>query len=110
MARRPPLKSSSAYERLMLAVREQVDTGGDIPCLRPDSKPEWWFSDDERDINRAKERCRVCIVQVLCRRHAIEQNEHGVWAAETKIERNMNALPCETTAVILVLHPVASGQ
>lgn len=73
----------------MLAVREISDTGGDIPCLRPDSKPEWWFSDDERETYRAKERCRVCPVNPLCDTHASTQDEHGIWAARTRAERNL---------------------
>jgi hypothetical protein len=99
MARRPPLRSPTTYERLMLAIREIVDDGGDIPCLRPDSKPEWWFSDDEREINRAKERCRVCPVQVLCRRHALVEQEHGIWAAESRIERNVTVVVVDMVVV-----------
>lgn len=90
-----------------MAVREVVDTGGDIPCLRDDSKPEWWFSDDEREQNRARERCRVCPVQRLCRRHAIVEEEHGIWAAETRVERNIAQL---TIVTVVCVDAVASGQ
>ena len=96
--RRPPLKSPGSYERLVLAIRDTIDEGGDIPCMRPDSDPEWWFSDEEREVNRARERCRVCPVQVLCRAHAIRQNEHGIWAAESRTERNLT-LSCTVVVV-----------
>lgn len=88
--KRPPFRADSTYGRLMLAVLDIIDDGGDIPCMRPDSRPEWWFSDDERDIFRAKERCRVCPVQRLCGQHAAEAKEHGIWGASSRAERNLS--------------------
>lgn len=85
--RRPPIKSPRDYDRLQLALREVIDIGGDIPCRRPDSNPDWWFSDDDREVYRAKERCRVCPVSSLCDTHASLQKEHGIWAARRHTER-----------------------
>lgn len=99
--RRPLLKSVSTYYRLQMAIREQIITGGDVPCLRTDSNPNWWFSDDERDIFRAKECCRVCPVIDLCDTHARVQDEHGVWAAQTRIERNQEQIAVTSVLVVV---------
>ena len=71
----------------MRELEEVVDSGGDVPCLRPEADPDWWFSDLESHVRKAKEGCRVCPVVLLCDVHATAEQEKGVWGARSKQDR-----------------------
>jgi len=46
-----------------------------------------WFPDVGESANPAKAVCRSCIVQSVCREHAIDRHELGIWGGTTEQER-----------------------
>lgn len=67
----------ASLSRLFVAIERAVDGGDRVPCVRSDSR--WWFSDDWRDIDRAKELCAGCPARQECLDGATERGETGVW-------------------------------
>ena len=61
-------------------------------CTAPDVDPAWWTVEEAapgagEQIAKAKAVCLTCPVKLLCRIHADETGEYGVYAAETYTER-----------------------
>jgi hypothetical protein len=58
-------------------------------CSRREVDPDWFTSDEEDfgAIERAREVCAGCPVQLLCRLHAEQHEPFGVYAGETAGER-----------------------
>jgi WhiB family transcriptional regulator, redox-sensing transcriptional regulator len=61
-------------------------------CTAPEVDPDWFTveetaPDAEVAIAHAKAVCRRCPVRLLCRIHADETGEYGVYAGETHSER-----------------------
>ncbi len=61
-------------------------------CTAPDVDPAWFTVEESApgaalQIAKAKTVCRACPVKLLCRIHADETGEYGVYAAETYTER-----------------------
>lgn len=84
---RTTLRSPDTYARLLTHLQRLDDDGDDIPCRREEINPDWWFSDEEREVRRAKMLCRVCPVLLLCRSHGISQHEYGIWGGLDHRER-----------------------
>jgi WhiB family redox-sensing transcriptional regulator len=61
-------------------------------CTKAEVDPDWFTVEEDapdaaEQIARAKAVCRRCPVRLLCRIHADETNEYGVYNAETYSER-----------------------
>jgi WhiB family transcriptional regulator, redox-sensing transcriptional regulator len=61
-------------------------------CTAPEVDPDWFTVEEDapnaaEQITRAKAVCRRCPVRLLCRIHADETNDYGVYNAETYSER-----------------------
>jgi WhiB family redox-sensing transcriptional regulator len=61
-------------------------------CTAPEVDPDWFTVEEDapgaaEQITRAKAVCRGCPVRLLCRIHADETGEYGVYNAETYSER-----------------------
>lgn len=61
-------------------------------CTAPDVDPVWFTVEETAPnaaelIAKAKAVCRTCPVRLMCRIHADETGEYGVYAAETFSER-----------------------
>src|SRR6266571_1643523 len=61
-------------------------------CTAPEVDPDWFTADEDapeaaEHVARAKAVCRRCPVRLLCRIHADETGEYGVYDAETHSER-----------------------
>jgi WhiB family transcriptional regulator, redox-sensing transcriptional regulator len=61
-------------------------------CTAPEVDPNWFTVDEDapgaaEQIAQAKAVCRHCPVRLLCRVHADETGEYGVYNAETYSER-----------------------
>src|SRR6266704_2139045 len=61
-------------------------------CTAPEVDPDWFTVEETAlgataVIARAKAVCRACPVRLLCRIHADETGEYGVYAGETHTER-----------------------
>jgi WhiB family redox-sensing transcriptional regulator len=61
-------------------------------CTAPEVDPDWFTVEEDapnaaEQITRAKAVCRRCPVRLLCRIHADETNDYGVYNAETSSER-----------------------
>jgi WhiB family transcriptional regulator, redox-sensing transcriptional regulator len=61
-------------------------------CTAPQVDPDWFTVDEDapdaaEQIAQAKAVCRRCPVRLLCRIHADETGEYGIYAAETYSER-----------------------
>jgi WhiB family redox-sensing transcriptional regulator len=54
--------------------------GRQLPCR---SEPELFFAEDPRDLERARELCRRCLVRSACLASALQRREPwGVWGGE----------------------------
>jgi hypothetical protein len=61
-------------------------------CTAPEVDPDWFTVEEDaldaaEQIGRAKAVCRECPVRLLCRIHADETGEYGIYNAETYSER-----------------------
>ncbi len=60
-------------------------------CTAPDVDPAWFTTEETpaaaAQIATAKAVCRTCPVKLLCRIHADETGEYGIYAGETHTER-----------------------
>jgi WhiB family transcriptional regulator, redox-sensing transcriptional regulator len=61
-------------------------------CTAPEVDPDWFTVEETAPgaadrIAQAKAVCRRCPVRLLCRIHADETGEYGVYAGETHTER-----------------------
>lgn len=56
-----------------------------LPCRGYD--PEMFFSTNPGDIQDAKNLCRSCPEQILCRETARERHEFGIWGGEDEKQR-----------------------
>jgi WhiB family transcriptional regulator, redox-sensing transcriptional regulator len=61
-------------------------------CTMPEVDPNWFTAEENAPtadvaIAHAKAVCRHCPVRLLCRIHADETGEYGVYAGETHTER-----------------------
>jgi hypothetical protein len=61
-------------------------------CTAPEVDPDWFTVEENAPtadvaIAHAKAVCRRCPVRLLCRIHADETGEYGVYAGETHTER-----------------------
>jgi WhiB family redox-sensing transcriptional regulator len=61
-------------------------------CTAPDVDPGWFTVEEDspgagEQIAKAKAVCRSCPVRLLCRIHADETGEYGIYNAETYSER-----------------------
>ena len=81
------MRSPSTWDRLNSGLRWAEDHGFDIPCRRREADPEWWFSDVDRDIVRAKEGCFACPLRLTCDAHAEKEMPYGIWGGKTRLER-----------------------
>ncbi len=70
----------TSLTRLFTTIDVAADRGLDVPCVREDEG--LWFSDDARDIERAKTLCQRCAVRDECLMGATERGDTGVWGAE----------------------------
>jgi WhiB family redox-sensing transcriptional regulator len=70
----------TSLTRLFTTIDVAADRGLDVPCVRQDES--LWFSDDARDIERAKALCQRCAVRDECLVGATERGDTGVWGAE----------------------------
>ena len=52
------------------------------------SDPELWFSEDEHEIEKAKDTCLDCPVMQKCLIYALERDEkYGIWGGEDRAGR-----------------------
>jgi WhiB family redox-sensing transcriptional regulator len=70
----------TSLTRLFTTIDVAADRGLEVPCVRQDEG--LWFSDDPRDIERAKTLCHRCAVRDECLLGATERGDTGVWGAE----------------------------
>jgi WhiB family redox-sensing transcriptional regulator len=70
----------TSLTRLFTTIDVAADRGLEVPCVREDEG--LWFSDDPRDIERAKTLCQRCAVRHECLTGATERGDTGVWGAE----------------------------
>jgi WhiB family redox-sensing transcriptional regulator len=61
-------------------------------CTAPEVDPNWFTVEEDapdaaEQIARAKAVCRHCPVRLLCRIHADQTGEYGIYNAETYTER-----------------------
>lgn len=74
----PELSPSPSLPRLVPHTDDVFDL---LPCRRED--PELWFAERSADVERAKELCRTCPLQLTCLQGALEREEPwGVWGGE----------------------------
>ena len=53
-----------------------------------DLDPNFFFPDNDEEIEAAKEFCRTCVVQFDCLEYALQhQEKYGVWGGHTAEER-----------------------
>jgi Transcription factor WhiB len=90
--------SRATYTLLLSRIAALAVTGRDIPCLRRESDPEWWFLEERRYEMRAKSLCTVCPVQPDCLTHAMKYDEIGVWGGLTRNERSKLASAVRNSA------------
>lgn len=70
----------ASLTRLFTTIDVAAARGLEVPCVREDER--LWFSDDARDIERAKALCHRCAVRHECLVGATERGDTGVWGAE----------------------------
>jgi WhiB family redox-sensing transcriptional regulator len=68
----------TSLTRLFATIDRATDgSAAKAPCLRQD--PGLWFSEERRDVQRAKDLCWECPVRQACFDGATERRETGVW-------------------------------